>query len=101
MEQMPRKIPFSASEAEKCYKQAAPGNVSALGSSIGWLGIIHKPLNRALTQSNTLGNYREPPAFTGSSSGKRLGQVSLGCGLHGPKRLPSRVDRTPCPSSTP
>jgi hypothetical protein len=67
MEMMPGKIHSSTSEAKKCYKQAAPGNVPALGRSIGssrlpnpWAG----PSNRNIT----LGNYREPPAFYGFQS---------------------------------
>jgi hypothetical protein len=67
VDMMPRKIPSSTSEAKKCYKQAAPGNVPALGSSIGssrlpnpWAG----PSNRGIT----LGNSRQPPAFYGFQS---------------------------------
>jgi hypothetical protein len=39
---MPGKIPSSTSEAKKCDKQAAPENVSALGSPIVWPG-FQKP----------------------------------------------------------
>jgi hypothetical protein len=62
VDMMPRKIPSNTSEAKKCYKQAAPGDVSALGSSIAGPG-IQRPRAEFKQKASRWVGFREPPAY--------------------------------------